>query len=127
MLFIKFYMTSSKVPTNPNPTAMTRKLTVKYIIRYLQQVLNSCYKSNLVVDGLYGAKTKAAIRCLNNGSKGEYVIWLQKALNKRGAKLVVYCFYGSATLNSVKVYQKSRRLKAEGHVGVDTHTKIIND
>ena len=101
----------------------------KYIVRYLQTTLNNVYKSGLVVDGIYGPATKAAVKehLLKEGSQGEHVVWLQKALINRGQKITADGIFGSGTKSAVIAYQKSRGLTADGIAGLDTHTAIVND
>ena len=128
---IKSYINGNtqSTPTEPQKPTVEAKPTTegKYIVRYLQTVLNSQYGARLVVDGLYGPKTEAAIRVLKVGSKGDHVIWLQKALVNRGQKISVDGIFGNATKEAVIAYQKSRGLTADGLAGKDTHKKIIND
>ena len=101
----------------------------KYIVRYLQEVLNKVYKCNLAVDGIYGKATKDAIKkhYLKMGDKGEHVMWLQKALINRGYNIEADGSFGSKTKAAVMSYQKSRGLKVDGYVGVDTHSAIVDD
>ena len=128
---VKAYINGNTVstPTEPQKPTAEVKPTIegKYIVRYLQTVLNSQYNAGLTVDGLYGPKTEAAIRTLKVGSKGDHVIWLQKALVNRGQKISVDGIFGNATKEAVIAYQKSRGLTADGLAGKDTHKKIIND
>ena len=120
--------TSTPAPAQPTqqPTASTTN-SGKYIVRYLQTVLNSQYGAGLVVDGLYGPKTEAAIRTLKVGSRGDHVIWLQKALVNRGHKIDTDGIFGEKTKQAVIAYQKSRGLTADGLAGKGTHKAIIND
>lgn len=108
---------------------VTTNNTGKYIVRYLQQSLNTSYKLGLAVDGLYGPKTKNAVKShfLKIGHRGEHVVWLQKALINRGYKINADGIFGNATLEAVKKYQKSRGLKVDGYAGLDTHNAIVND
>ena len=80
---VKAYINGNtqSTPIEPQKPTVEAKPTIegKYIVRYLQTVLNNQYGAGLVVDGLYGPKTEAAIRTLKVGSKGDHVIWLQKA------------------------------------------------
>ena len=101
----------------------------KYIVRYLQSTLNKVYKCNLVVDGIYGKATKDVVKkhYLKMGDKGEHVMWLQKALINRGYNIEADGSFGSKTKAAVMSYQKSRGLKVDGYVGVDTHSAIIDD
>ena len=111
-------------PEEPKPV-----IGGKYIVRYLQQVLNSDFKAGLVVDGLYGSKTEAVVKAhlLKSGSRGAYVTWLQKALINRGYKISADGIFGSKTKEALIKYQKSRGISADGICGAGTVKKIIND
>ena len=118
---IKNYMVNRSVLKEENKE--------KYIVRYLQSTLNKVYKCNLVVDGIYGKATKDAVKkhYLKMGDKGEHVMWLQKALINRGYNIEADGSFGSKTKTAVMSYQKSRGLKVDGYVGVDTHSAIVDD
>ena len=120
---------AATIPTTPQkPTTSVKPTTEgKYIVRYLQTVLNSVYGAGLTVDGLYGPKTEAAIRTLKVGSRGDHVIWLQKALVNRGHKIDTDGIFGEKTKQAVIAYQKSRGLTADGLAGKATHKAIVND
>ena len=130
---VKAYINGQTVTSTPTPTQPTQQPTAsttnsgKYIVRYLQTVLNAQYGAGLVVDGLYGPKTEAAIRTLKVGSRGDHVIWLQKALVNRGHKIDTDGIFGEKTKQAVIAYQKSRGLTADGLAGKGTHKAIIND
>ena len=130
---VKAYINDQTVTSNPAPAQPTQQPTAsttnsgKYIVRYLQNVLNSQYNAGLVVDGLYGPKTEAAIRTLKVGSRGDHVIWLQKALVNRGHKIDTDGIFGEKTKQAVIAYQKSRGITADGLAGKGTHKAIIND
>ena len=111
-------------PEEPKPV-----IGGKYIVRYLQQVLNSDFKAGLVVDGLYAAKTEAVVKAhlLKSGSRGAYVTWLQKALINRGYKISADGIFGTQTKEALIKYQKSRGISADGICGAGTVKKIIND
>lgn len=113
------------VPKPPTPTVMPGK----YIVRYLQTCLNDNYNLNLAIDGSFGPATQNAVNkhYLNEGDKGDHVIWLQKALNNRGFDLTVDGSFGPVTLRQLKAYQKSRGLTIDGCGGASTHKAIIND
>ncbi|MGL4451385.1 MAG: peptidoglycan recognition protein family protein [Sarcina sp.] len=117
-----------KTPTVPKPPKPTIH-PGKYIVRYLQSCLNDDYNLNLAEDGSFGPASQKAVdkHYLNEGDKGEHVIWLQKALNNRGFKLTVDGVFGPTTLKQLKDYQKSRGLKPDGCGGSGTHKAIIND
>lgn len=118
----------NKVPTPPKPATPT-VLPGKYIVRYLQSCLNQNYGCKLAIDGSFGPATQSAVNknYLNQGDKGEHVVWLQKALVNRGFNLNVDGSFGPATLKQLKAYQKSRGLSVDGCGGKSTHNAIIND
>lgn len=70
-LLIKDYMSNRSI-------AKKKCEEGKYIVRYFQSTLNKVYKCNLVVDGIYGKATKAAVKkhYLKMGDRGEHVVWL---------------------------------------------------
>lgn len=70
-------------------------------VKEFQQWLNKTYNAGLVVDGIYGPKTKAAA-----------IKALQIELNKLGAKLKVDGIFGPKTKNAVE----SVRLNAQGNL-----------
>ena len=128
---IKNYMSKKDVPKEEveKIEQVDQPKEGKYIVRYLQTTLNNVYKCNLIVDGIYGKATKSAVKkyYLKIGCKGDHVVWLQKALINRGHRVEADGSFGSKTKAAVIAYQKLRGLSADGYVGYDTHTAIIND
>lgn len=55
-------------------------LTKKALVKALQIELNKQYNANLVIDGIFGNKTKTAIRNISNGAKGNITKTLQGLL-----------------------------------------------
>lgn len=62
---------------------------------------------------------------LKKGAKGPYVRTLQDMLNDHGANLIVDGDFGPATKEAVIIFQKSRNIKADGIVGVQTWTQLL--
>ena len=113
-----------------NPEKVPPLSKGKYIVRYLQKVLNEDYNAGLVVDSSYGSKTKAAVKAhpIKRGSKGEFVGWLQAALNNRvKAGLSTDNSFGPATQAALRLYQAKRKLTCDGICGLETVTAIVND
>ena len=115
-------------PVQPKPSETTQ--SGKYIVRYLQRSLNADYGCNLAVDGLYGPKTKAAVKMhlIKKGCKGDHVEWLQAALNNRvKSGLALDGSFGPATYAALKLYQAKRGLTPEGVAGIKTVSTIVHD
>ena len=111
-----------------NDSAINKESQKKLYIKKLQQSLNTSYNTTLVIDGLYGNKTKGVVtkHNLKYKSKNEHVKWLQEVLNKtRNDKLDVDGIFGRRTYQSVLNFQKENNLRVDGIVGLQTHEKII--
>ena len=64
---------------------------------------------------------------LQTGSKGNYVGWLQVALNRAiNAGLTIDCDFGTATYNAVRAFQSTYGLEVDGVVGSDTINKLVS-
>lgn len=97
-----------------------------YGIATLNKVKSYQKSKKLVQDGIVGKNTATALgwsygkfnltRLLKNGSKGNDVKELQKALGG----LTVDGIFGKVTLNKVKAFQKSKKLTQDGIVGQRT-------
>lgn len=101
------------------------KNTKKALIKALQTELNQNYKKSLKVDGVWGSKTKSAIKTLKKGSKNDVVKVLQALLVCNGyTKVDVDGNYGTETYNAVKSYQSKKGLSADGKAGKNTFAKL---
>ncbi len=82
---------STVTATKPTTSTSTTTSSGSSSIKSVQTWLNTTYKTGLTVDGIYGAKTKAAL-----------VKALQTEMNKQyGSKLAVDGIYGNATNSAV--------------------------
>lgn len=140
------WVNSEDVKKKADPVVVDTKIDT---IKEVQAWLNNSYSAGLVVDGIYGVKTKAAlvkvlqralkvtidgvygpetnraIKNLNKGSAGDAVKALQGLLVCNGyASAYVDGDYGDGTYNSVKAYQKSKKLLADGIAGKDTFSAL---
>lgn len=103
------------------------KNTQKALVKALQTELNQNYKKSLKVDGVFGSKTKNAIKTLTRGSKSDIVAVLQALLICNGcSKVCVDRYYGIDTHNAVKSYQKKMGLPSDGVAGKNTFAKLCN-
>lgn len=101
-----------------------------YAVRDLQTSLNQAYRLSLAVDGIYGAKTEAAVKAhlLSRGKTGKYVKWVQQRLTDIGYKGTMGKpdgIYGPRTRAAVLAYQKARKIGVDGIVGNDTVKQMI--
>lgn len=140
------WVNAADVKKKESPVVVDTKIDT---VKEVQTWLNNFYSSGLVVDGIYGIKTKAAlvkvlqralkvtvdgvygpetnnaIKNLNKGSSGEAVKALQGLLVCNGyASAYVDGDYGVGTYNSVKAYQKSKKLYADGIAGKGTFSAL---
>lgn len=112
-------------------------------VKSLQEALNAdgitdAGGNKLVVDGIQGAKTNAAIKkallkagALSDGkykvgTSGEVVKWAQGRLNTlMGCDLEADGKYGNDTRAAVMEWQKAKNLTVDGIAGVDTLTSLL--
>lgn len=103
----------------------------KEVIRKLQHAYNISYKTNLVEDGIKGAKTEAAMRnhYLKNFTKNELVKWVQDRLVNHKhysiGKSGIDGKYGKDTENAVRQFQKDNGLTVDGKAGYNTISILI--
>lgn len=101
-------------------------LTRKAIIKYWQKVVGG-----LVVDGIFGAKSKATAskNNLEKGDRGELVRIMQMALICKGYLLASYGAdgsFGSYTDAVLEEFQKANGLTVDGICGKNTWTKLFS-
>ncbi len=104
--------------------------TENNIIKEWQRVMNSSYNCKLAIDGSFGPDSKSKAKKYQLYLKkpqihNDYVLFVQKQLNKLGYNLKEDGYFGPSTSNALKQYQKSKGLKVDGYVGLDTITKIL--
>lgn len=102
------------------------------IIAEWQTAMNNSYNCKLVVDNSFGPDsqnqaTKYQLYLKNPQFHNDYVLFIQKQLNKLGYTLKEDGYFGSNTSNAVKTYQKSKNLKVDGYVGLNTITAILKE
>ncbi len=103
---------------------------VSGIVAEWQIAINNSYNCGLAVDNKFGpdSQTKATKYQLHYKTSqihNDYVLFIQKQLNKLGYSLKEDGYFGSSTSDAVKQFQKSKGLKVDGYVGLDTITKIL--
>jgi N-acetylmuramoyl-L-alanine amidase len=107
-------------------TSQTTKSNV--LIKELQIALNKNYKSNLIVDGIYGENTESALSkiVLKKGAKNDLVKILQKKLTSLGFSAGrADGIFGIKTGNAVRSFQIKQKISADGIVGKQTWSKLF--
>lgn len=100
----------------------------KEVIRKLQHAYNVSYKTNLVEDGIIGAKTTAVMKkyYLKNFTQNELVYWVQDRLvNHKHYNIAIDGKYGQNTEATVKQFQRDNNLKVDGYAGYNTISILI--
>lgn len=96
------------------------------IVKSIQKMLNSRYKTGLIVDGKWGAKTKAAIVTVEKGAKGNLTWILQAALYLEGYNLgSLDSIFGKGTELALSKFQTAKRITADKKAGKATFTKLF--
>ncbi len=124
---------SSDVRIAPTPyiDADLPNMNASGIVAEWQKAMNNSYSCGLTVDNKFGpdsqAKaTKYQLYLKNPQMHNDYVKFVQKQLNKLGYSLKEDGYYGPSTNNAVKAFQKSKGLKADGYVGLNTIKTLLN-
>lgn len=95
-------------------------LTRKALVKALQKNLG------VTVDGSFGPITKAAVKPLQMGAKGELVRILQCFLVCNKQKIEVDGSFGPATETAVRTYQKIHKLDIDGSAGPATFESLCS-
>ena len=95
------------------------------LVKGLQKILNSKKNAGLVVDGIFGPKTKAACPNVKRGAYGAYPSILQAFLICRGYDTGGFDGdFGAKTEAAVKAFQKSKGLEVDGIAGKQTFAAL---
>lgn len=102
--------------------------TKKHLIKKLQSELNKQFGAGLVVDGIWGPKTRNAISyhaTLYYGCSGNITKVLQGLLICNGYSTGGFdSIYGTTTRSAVKKYQSRKGLTSDGIAGANTFSKL---
>lgn len=103
------------------------KNTKKSLVKALQTELNQNYKKSLVIDGIWGKKTKAAVKSIKKGANNDIVKVLQAFLVCNGYKdAYLDGDFGNGTFNSLKAYQKKKKITVNGIADKNTFEKLCS-
>ena len=95
------------------------------LVKALQIEFNNTYNAKLVVDGIFGIKTKGACRNIALGATGAIVYLFQAMLICKGYNLVLDGIFGNNTLNAVRDFQRKNGLVVDGIVGKNTFARLF--
>ncbi len=100
--------------------------TKRAIIKGLQMELNMQFNARLVVDGIFGPRTKSALVTVKKGARGNITYLIQTALFLLGFDLLPDGVFGSITEGRVREFQASRGLKIDGIAGRNTQSALFS-
>jgi len=100
--------------------------TKNAIIKALQTELNSQFNANLVVDGIFGSKTKNALPIVKKGAKGNITYLIQVALFILGYNIDIDGVFGTQTENAIKQFQSKNGLIVDGIAGKQTLSLLFD-
>lgn len=95
------------------------------LVKALQTEFNNTYGSNLVIDGIFGVKTKGTCPNIRLGANGAIVYLIRGMLICKGYNLVLDGIFGNNTLNAIKDFQRKNSIVVDGVVGKNTFNKLF--
>ena len=95
------------------------------LIKGLQTELNTQYSKGLVVDGIWGTNTYNACINVKEGAEGNITMLIQMALFIKGYNLSMDKKFGADTTSKVKEFQKGKELSVDGIVGKNTFKALF--
>lgn len=99
--------------------------THRALVKVYQHELNKQYNRRLAVDGIPGPKTDAAAVTIRKGARGNLTKAMQAFLFFKGYTIDVDGIFGDITEETVRNYQRDRRLSVDGVPGKQTFSKLI--
>lgn len=104
-------------------------VTKKAAVKAYQKAMNAKYNCGLEVDGVFGAKSRAAMtnaRALASGSTGDLVYVLQGMLYCKGHDPNgLDGVFGSGTKAAVRAYQTANGMLVDGEAGPETFSGLL--
>ena len=91
-------------------------------IAELQRLANKYYNCGLVIDNIFGSKTRGCLNklpILEKGSTGDFVIWMQLRLG-----IVADGIFGDITLKTLREWQYNHDLMVDGECGKLTYKSL---
>lgn len=118
---------NAKYKTNLIVDGIAGPLTHKALIKGLQTELNfqGYAKPKLVVDGIFGTKTKNACPTVRKSARGNITYLIQSALFIKGYTIMIDSIFGQNTYNCVIDFQGKNNLVKDGIVGKNTFEKLF--
>ncbi|MED4163576.1 peptidoglycan-binding domain-containing protein [Halalkalibacterium halodurans] len=96
------------------------------LVKVLQTELNKQFGRGLVVDGIFGPRTRAALVNVRAGARGNLTRVLQALLYIRGFNPGPFDgIFGGKTESAVRAFQRANRLTVDGIVGPQTWGALL--
>ena len=95
------------------------------LVRALQTELNIQYNRNLKVDGIFGSKTKDACISVRNGATGNITYLIKAMLICHSFSIDLDNRYNNETVNAIKEFQERNNLGVDGICGKETFYKLF--
>lgn len=99
--------------------------TKKALVIGLQTELNKQFNKGLSVDGIFGRKTYKACVSVRRGAQGNLTWILQAILLVKGYSIDLDGLFGNDTESAVKNYQSSKGLTSDGVAGRNTWKSLF--
>ena len=101
------------------------RATKAAIVIGLQTELNRRFGRNLVVDGIWGPATRNATVTVRPGAAGNITFLIQSSLFSRGYNVTPDGVFGPATEAAVRAFQRDQGLTVDGIVGPITQDRLF--
>lgn len=99
--------------------------TFRALLMAYQLELNKQFNAGLVVDGIWGSRTRAASVTVRRGARGNLTWVLQAMLRCKGYSITVDSIFGSGTENTVRAFQRDVGIAVDGIPGKNTFAKLF--
>lgn len=95
------------------------------LVKALQTELNTQFNRRLIVDGIFGSKTKAACITVRNGATGNITYLIKAMLICHSINVALDNRYNNETVKAVKEFQERNNLVVDGLTGKNTFERLF--
>ncbi|MBQ7340218.1 MAG: N-acetylmuramoyl-L-alanine amidase [Clostridia bacterium] len=100
--------------------------TKRALIKGLQRELNTQFNAGLLVDGIFGPKTKNALVNVRRGARGNITYLIQSALYILGYDVIPDKIFGVKTERAVRSFQQENGLNVSGEATREMQNKLFS-